>query len=356
MVIALDGTPLTVSTGGIRRYTEELAHALAVEFPGDAIHLVSDQKLRVSFAPPCNLAVHSCAAANLAMRRWWAIGLPLVLRRLGAHIFHGTDFAVPYLPLGPAVMTVHDLSPWRDPRWHHAAGRVRRRTPFLLGLGLATCVITPSEAVRKEAIEFFRIHPDRAYVVPEAASSLFRPVNGRLFAGEYFLYLGPLEPRKNLETLVAAFRVLRTRHDVKLLLAGRERPDFPGIAPEPGIELSGEVADADLPALYSGAVACVYPSLYEGFGLPVVEAMQCGAAVVASRDPALIEVSGGAAIHVDARDVNGWVEAMEALLTRPELVALCRTLSLQRAGQFSWSRTAQKTREVYTAAIRRFRG
>ena len=116
----------------------------------------------------------------------------------------------------------------------------------------------------------------------------------------------------------------------------------------------GEVADSDLPALYSGALACVYPSLYEGFGLPVLEAMQCGALVITSRDPAIVEVSGDAAMHVDAEDTAALVEAMRAVVTNSDGLDDFRQRALARAKQFSWQKTARLTEEVYDAAARAF--
>jgi glycosyltransferase involved in cell wall biosynthesis len=116
----------------------------------------------------------------------------------------------------------------------------------------------------------------------------------------------------------------------------------------------GEVPDSDLPGLYSGALACVYPSLYEGFGLPVLEAMQCGALVIASRDPAILEVSGNAAVHVDAQDTAALAEAMRAVAAFPENFAALRAKALVRAAQFSWQKSARLTREVYGAAARAF--
>jgi alpha-1,3-rhamnosyl/mannosyltransferase len=152
---------------------------------------------------------------------------------------------------------------------------------------------------------------------------------------------------------VAAWRRLRARHEVDLVIAGRRREDGPIIAPEPGLELAGEVTDERLAQLYSGAVALVYPSFYEGFGLPVVEAMQCGTPVIASRDPALVEVAGGAAIHAEAHELEA---AMETLLVDCEQRRRLSDLAAIRAREFSWSRTARLTREVYVEAIRRFHG
>ncbi|MEK7407771.1 MAG: glycosyltransferase family 1 protein [Acidobacteriota bacterium] len=351
MRVALDATPLTLTSGGLRRYTAELSCALAAEFPGDDFVLVSDQLFDLPPAAAClpNLR-RGPGPRNLLERRWWLWGVA----RVRAQVFHGTDFAVPYLPLAPSVLTLHDLSPWLDPGWHHAAGRVRRRAPFLIRLGLATMIVTHCEAVRRAAIERFRLHPGRIVAVPLAASSVFRPVESPPQAAPYFLFAGTLEPRKNLPLLVEAWRAVRKLHQVDLVLAGRRRADFPPLAEQAGLRVLGEAPDEQLPVLYSGALACVYPSLYEGFGLPVLEAMQCGAAVITSRDPAITEVAAGAAVQLDARDTRAWVEALTAA-TNPEWAAAWRARSLARARQFSWSRTARLTREVYDEARRQFR-
>ncbi|HUS05639.1 MAG TPA: glycosyltransferase family 1 protein [Bryobacteraceae bacterium] len=352
MNVALDATPLSVATGGVRRYTEELTRALGLKFPVDRFHLISDQRFRVTREMPGNVSVQAGKTARSLSRRWWTIGLPLELGRLGSDVFHGTDFSVPYLPLRPSVLSLHDLSPWMDPAWHHAAERVRSRTPLLLRLGIATMVITPTEAVRRAAMDRFRLSPSRVVAVPEAASDLFRPVESSP-ARPYFLYVGTLEPRKNIGVMVSAWRLVRESHDVDLVLAGRQREDFPKLTEEPGLRLTGAVPDEALPVLYSGAVAALYPSLYEGFGLPVLEAMRCGCAVVASKDAAIMEVSGGAALHQDAEDVRGWAAAMTSLLTSR---AEWQGRGLRRAAEFTWERTARRTREVYVEAAGRFGG
>lgn len=350
MRIALDATPLTLSSGGLHRYVSELSRALAAEFPEDGYLLVSDQDFPM---PPegANLS-RGGGPRNPLEKRWWFWGLNRELARRRIDVFHGTNFEVPYLPLRPAVLTLHDLSPWLEPAWHANADRVRRRTPYLIGLGLATLIVTPTEAVRRQAIERFRIPPQRIIAVPEAAAASLRPVETRP-ERPYFLYAGALEPRKNIPMLIDAWRAARAEAPVDLVLAGRRREDFPPLAPEPGLVIRGEVAEEELSALYSGALAFVYPSLYEGFGLPVLEAMQCGAAVIASRDPAISEIAGGAAVQIDARDPQEWTEALKAAATRPEWIAGLQAASLDRARQFSWNRTARLTREVYAEAIRR---
>ncbi len=358
MTIAFDATPLAVRTGGVTRYTAELARALARTFPEDHYWLLSDQ----DFAPPSGAMPANLAAGekpqSFADRKWWALGLNREISRRGVEVFHGTDFAVPYSQRVPAVMTLHDLSPWMNRDWQPGAARIRRRTPILLRAELATMVITPSEAVRRAAIERFKLDVNRVVAVPLAASEHFRRVEVPKTEWPYLIFVGTLEPRKNVVRMIDAWREVRKRHDVELVIAGRVRSDFEVPAAESGLRLLGAVPEEQLPALYSGAVACVYPSLYEGFGLPVLEAFQCGALVITSRDPAISEVAAGAAVQADADGPDATrqlVEAMEAVVRAPENFVDLRKRGLRRATEFSWERTARKTREVYVDAIRRFR-
>ena len=354
MQIALDATPLSVPTGGVRRYTAELALALADVQPGDTIWLTSDQPFQLPAPTPGNLR-KSSGPRNALERRWWSFGLQAELSRLRADVFHGTDFAVPYLPIRPSVMTIHDVSPWKDKSWHSRANRIRKRTPTLLRLGLATMTITPSEAVRREVIDWFELSEDRVVAVPLAASALFRPVEPTKADPPFFLYVGTLEPRKNLPRLLQAWRRVRQRHPVDLVLAGRLRSDGPAIEPQPGLTLLGAVPDDQLPALYAGAIACLYPSFYEGFGLPVLEAMQCGAVVIASSDPSIREVACDGAILLDVRDRAAWLDALRSAIAQPEQMRALRQRAIARSAQFSWTKTAKLTKDVYEQAIHRFR-
>jgi glycosyltransferase involved in cell wall biosynthesis len=348
MRVAIEAGSLALSSGGLARYTSELSLALANSFPGDEFYLVSDQPFAMPPKAPANLRKGG-GPRGLLERRWWLWGLPRELARLGADLVHGPDFSVPYLKRRPSVLTLHDLSPWMNPAWHHAARRVRRRTPVLLELGLATMVITPSDNVRRAAIERFRLPPDRVVSIPEAAAHWLRPVPTSPQT-PYFLFVGTIEPRKNLDALMEAWREVRRHHAIDLVIAGRRRADAPEIRPEAGLRFTGEVTDDELPPLYSGALAFVYPSLYEGFGLPVLEAMQCGAPVITSH--AVEEAAGDAAIY--AGTASEIAAAMTALATKPELAGTLRERSLARASEFSWERTAQKTREVYEEARKRF--
>jgi glycosyltransferase involved in cell wall biosynthesis len=352
MRIALDATPLTVASGGARRYVEELTRALCDTFPEDRVWLLCDRKIMLPCERP-NLGA-GAGPRNMLERRWWSWGLQGEISRLGIEVFHGTDFAVPYLPLRPSVMTLHDLSPWLDPAWHTEADRVRRRTPMLLRLGLATMVITPTGAIRRAAIERFHLPPDRVVAVHHAASAAFRPVRPIQHERPYLLYLGTLEPRKNVGLILDLWRELRRDLPIDLVLAGRRRADFAEIPPEEGLEIKGFTPENELPALYSGATACLYPSSYEGFGLPVLEAMQCGALLVASRDPAILEVAEDGAILLDVKDRAEWVKTLRAAVTQPERMRAIRERGLARAREFSWTRTARLTRDVYEQAAERF--
>jgi glycosyltransferase involved in cell wall biosynthesis len=226
---------------------------------------------------------------------------------------------------------------------------------MLLRLGLATMVITPSEAVRRQALERFHLQAGRVVAVAHAASKHFRPVAASREVPPYLLYVGTLEPRKNIHLLLEVWRELRKQYSIDLILAGRRREDFPEIPPEPGLHLAGLAPEEELPQLYSNAVACLYPSYYEGFGLPVLEAMQCGAAVIASNDAAISEVAGEAAVLLDPRDRRAWIHALDSLLANPEQLQALRGKALARAAEFSWTKTAKLTREVYKHAAERFR-
>ena len=348
MRVAIEAASLGLSSGGLARYTGELSLALARCFPDDEYFLCSDQPFRMPPGGASNLK-RGGGPRNSMERRWWLWGMAREMGRLGADLVHGPDFAVPYIPRRPSVLTLHDLSPWMKAGWRPAAQRVRRRTPMLLELGIATMVVTPGEAVRKQAIERFRLRPERVVVVPEAAASWFRPVPAAP-ATPYFLFVGTLEPRKNLPALVEAWREVRRHYPVELVLARRRRADFAALAEEPGLRILGEVPDEALPQLYSGALAFVYPSLYEGFGLPVLEAMQCGACVIVSR--AVAEAAGDAAVY--AETPQELAQAMREVVARPEWRAEMGARSLNRAREFSWERTAQMTHQVYEEARRRF--
>ena len=340
---ALDATPLTLSSGGLLRYVTELSLALAREFPDDIYQLLSDQPFDMPAGSPPNLVR---GPRREHARRWWLWGIRQAMRESGAQLFHGTNFEVPYLGAAPSVLTIHDLSPWRDPAWHDAASRVRRRTPWLVRLRRARMIVTVSEAVRREVISFFDVPSDRVRAIPLAASALFRPIPETTPPTRpFFLFVGTIEPRKNVAALVEAWRGTREQTGADLAIAGRTRADFVPLLPENGLKMLGEVSDAELPRLYSQALAFVYPTHYEGFGLPVLEAMQCGCPVVTSRDPAVTEVSAGAAIHTGG--APELADALCSVAARPDLRAELKSAGLARAAAFSWQATARATRSLY---------
>jgi len=354
VLIALDATPLTISSGGLPRYTTELALALAREFPEDTYYMLSDQPFAMPERAPENL-VRGRQPQSAAERRWWLWGIQHALRDSGAQLFHGTNFEVPYIGSTPAVLTIHDLSPWRDPAWQTSspntdADRVRTRTPWLVRLKRARMIITVSEAIRREVMAHFGVPADRVAAVPLAASVLFRRVAPTSRAQKpFFLLVSTLEPRKNIGALIEAWRASRAETRADLVVAGRNRADCEEIPAEDGLHLLGEVPDEELPQLYSDALAFVYPTHYEGFGLPVLEAMQCGCPVITSHDPAVTEVAGGAAIH--ASTPAEIAEAMKAIAANPRLRNVLSGCGVERAAAFSWRRTARETRAVYHSVL-----
>lgn len=352
MHVAIDATPLTLPSGGARRHTWELSRALAESFPSDVFWLISDQSFPLPAPLPPNLRPGHGPKSYWERTKWWSYGVQREMARLDASVFWGPDFSVPYLPVRPSVLMILDLSPWKFPG---ASNRVRRRTPWLLRLRSATLIMTISGVMRQEIIDFFRVPASRVFSIPLAAGAEFHPTPAPPQERPYFLYVGALESRKNLPIIVDAWRTLRSRHDVDLVLAGRPRPGFPSFPSEPGLHVLGEIPDSQLPSLYTGSIASLYPSLYEGFGLPVLEAMQSGTPVIASRDPAVMEVAGGAAIHCHASTVSQWETAMEALLISPGLRGEWREKGLRRAADFSWRKSARLTRELFDEAIRQFR-
>jgi glycosyltransferase involved in cell wall biosynthesis len=354
MKIALDGMPLASELTGVGHYTFQLARSLAIVAPTDSFDFISPEP-------------------GLLNRRWWSIGLPLYLWRSSFDLFHGTNYEIPFWSRCPSVVTIHDLSLLLHPEAHrqHLVRRARWRLPRMAKS--ATRIITPSESVKREVCETLKINPDKIVVTPEAPRATFKRREGaavaelrqRLGIGKDFvLFVGTVEPRKNLHRLVEGFeRLLRTTSaSPQLVIAGGQgwlMDNFSSVIKEKKLEdricLTGYLEDEDLCALYSSCKAFVYPSLYEGFGLPPLEAMACGAPVITSRIASITETVGTAARLVDPLDVDDLARAIAEMLSDGQQRKHFSEAGAERVKKFTWEQTAIKTLEVYKEAAD-FRG
>jgi glycosyltransferase involved in cell wall biosynthesis len=371
MRIGLDGYPLSEPRTGVGHYTLELARALALAYPSDQFELVSPKPFDGSVTEGESISNLDFVRAKSSSIRghWWSVGLPLHARRASFDVFHGTNFELPLWRGRRTVLTVHDLSALVYPELHQPrlARRARRRLP--LAARLAGAIITPTEAVKLEVCAQFHLKPEKVTAVHEAPRTSFRPLppgetaetRKRLgVEDDFLLFVGTLEPRKNLLTLLKALdQVLRhTSLRPQLVVAGGkgwlmdETFSFINTA---GINerlcLTGYLKDDDLRALYSSCKAFVYPSLYEGFGLPPLEAMACGAPVIASRIPTLQETLGDAAVLIEPVDVDGLAKSIIEIFENDERRQAMISAGPEHAAKFSWAKAAQQTYEVYERVL-----
>lgn len=375
MRIGIDGLPLTEELTGIGHYTLELGSHLALVAPMDEIQIVSPRTYLSSLTwqpeRPANLRLVRSRVSPIT-RHWCSIGLPRYIRRHGIEVFHGTNFEVPLREVCPTVVTIHDLSMilYSHTQERKRVRRAQRRLPLMARA--ATMVITPTESVRREVHEHLQIPLERIVAVPEAARSCFRRLESRQtieartrlgIRHEFLLFVGTVEPRKNLSTLLRAFEEVLQKHGqpVQLVIAGRKGwlvdDLFASLKRSPAAEqiiFTGYLADEDLGALYSSCAALIYPSVYEGFGLPPLEAMACGAPVIASDISAIREVVGAAARLVSPQSTGELTHSIVELLGSVAAKKALSTAGVKRAAEFSWARTAGATRNVYTEARERF--
>lgn len=364
MKIAIDAS--TISTqGGPRAYVLGLLDALLkidrqneyVVFYNDPRHLGRFPSAREIVLP-----------GKSPLPRLWRehVLLPLACRREKIDLLHCPKSAVPYFASCPVVVTLHDLIPITHPETETRAAQLYWRLQIPIAARRASFIITDSEHARREIVAMFGI-PDRQIAVTplgyppamDASPEPIRAADVRRRYGlpdSYILYVGTIQPRKNLDMLIEAYATLRSEGSTqqKLVIVGRKgwlfESLFARIASlglEDDIVFTGFVPDEELSDLYDGASLFVYLSLFEGFGLPPLEAMARGIPVVTSNTTSLPEVVGEAGITVSPRSLDEIVEAMRCILTDDALAEKLRQAGKQRARQFSWERTARETMAIY---------
>jgi glycosyltransferase involved in cell wall biosynthesis len=373
MHVVLDARYIARRQSGVGAYTQRLITGLAT----------IDQRNRytclVAAAGP-GLPVHQANVAASPTRvsfedhlrgDLWLLGyLPFRLRALRADVYHGPAVFLPHVKLGyRTVVTIHDLVSFRFPETVPRKYSLYMRLMTRLAARSADGIIAVSHATKADLVQTLRVAPDKIVVIHEAVGPEFaRPlppesvdaaVRRYGLARPYCLFVGNLEPRKNLPGLIEAFGEVRRRlgsggRSVQLVLVGTRAWLHTGIfraVEEHGLRdavvFTDYVPIEDLPALYAGATCFVFPSLYEGFGLPVLEAMAAGAPVIAARAGSIPEVAGDAALLIDARVPGELATAMEAVLTDARLRERLVDRGRARAAMFEWNRVARQTLAVY---------
>jgi alpha-1,3-rhamnosyl/mannosyltransferase len=317
MRVGLDVSPLVQTQAGTARYIRGL--------------LGHNDYERLGFGGPSRLST----VARDAL--WYPLVLPRAARKRNLDVLHCPTFRGPVRSATPLVVTVLDLAVLRHPGTFNQWTRRYSRLAVPRVVRAARIVIAISEFTRRELVDLLRVPEEKIRVVPVAIGPSFT-TEGAKAPGDYVLAVGTLEPRKNLGAAQQAAR----RLGVELRVVGAQ--GWGGVAVDGWL---GRVSDEELAALYRGARCLVYPSLYEGFGIPILEAMACGTPVVTSSGGATEEVAGGAAVLVDPRDPAAVAAGIEqAVARRDELVSH----GIERAREFTWERVAAETWRVYEQA------
>ncbi len=376
MKVALNASQLLSPLTGIGQYTLNLARALRG---------LNEIDLEFFYSRAWNRELKAVPSRRVAflkplIKRWVPFPYELSrkiqqraftggIKRFRPDLYHEPSF-LPFRFDGPTVITVHDLSWVRFPETHPPA-RVRIMNKLLPpAIERASHVLVPSEFVRAELIGHYGVQPSKVTTTLEAPREIFRPrpIEQRratlarygLKDESYFLCVGTLEPRKNVDVALRAHALLPQplRGRVPLVLVGmhgwltsRLEREMKLPADRGELVTPGYVTDEDLADLYSGACALLYPSIYEGFGLPPLEAMACGAPVIMSNASSLPEVGGAAAVMHDPHNVDALHLAMRRLIEDPQFRRERSAASLQRAAQFSWDRCARETLTVYKSTL-----
>lgn len=354
MRVAFDCGPLLDPPTGVGRYVDELGRALEAS----GIELVRYAvALRGS---PETIGGHSIRRlrlpAKVARVAWRRLGRPAIESLVGdVGVVHATNFVLPALARTPGVVTIHDLSFFRDDTFPGGA-RLRELVPW--SLERASVVITPTRAVADELVEL-GIADERIAVTPEGiaphffgAGPLSQLALGRMgIPGPFILALGTIEPRKNLPRLLAAWDSVRDELEGWRLVIAGPKGWGEKLRTTEGVMLLGRVGDETLPGLLASAEIFCYPSLYEGFGLPPLEAMAAGTCAVVGTYEAAPEVLGDAAVLVDPTDIEALATSLRSLAGDADTRRRLAMAGRARALSFTWERTARLTVAAYQQAM-----
>jgi glycosyltransferase involved in cell wall biosynthesis len=359
--VGIDGRAFSSPAAGIRRYLEGLVPALLDLADAPELVALGGQDALI---PPgvghVDEPPHPPTNAG-----WTLVGIPRAASRARVDLIHAPAYTAPFWAGVPTVVTVHDVSYERHPEWYPYRRDWLRRAFYRRSARAANHVLTVSEFSAGEIADAYGIPRQRITVAALGVSSRFAPASQGPpcalpveVALPFVLHVGDLHERRNLATVLDAVIAARRHFGVlpalSLVLAGVDRGIAAGlcaIAAEAGAEDAvvplGPVGEAELHLLYRCASALVYPSRYEGFGLPLIEAMAAGTPVIASRAGSIPEVAGEAAILLDPDDTPGWTDAIARVVNDDRLRARLRECGLARAAAFTWSRTARTTMDVY---------
>lgn len=368
MHIAFDGTTLRPERTGVGYYTEHLLRHAAAQTVDDNLTVISNTSVDLTTPLPPHVKT-LVAASRLPRLLWMQTHAPRLLRRINADVVHFTNGMLPLASPVPTVVTIHDMSLTMYPAFHPMRRVLLNRPLVNLAARRADAIITVSEAAKRDIVRLYGLDPCRVHVVHEAAAPSFRVMRDPFelqrvrerygLAERFILYVGTIEPRKNLPKLIEAFARRRVAGDLphQLVCAGPYgwlsadiESQIDRLRVRDAVRFTGYVPFDDLPALYNLAEMFVFPSVYEGFGLPVIEAMACGTPVVIGRVAALQEVAGDAAECVDPLSVESLGDAIVTLARSRERREDLTRRGLARALGFSWSRAASETLNVYRHA------
>jgi glycosyltransferase involved in cell wall biosynthesis len=369
--IAIDATSVPPRPAGAGVYAIELVRAMVEHDRRDGYALFTRGAWADAMTTgKANWRIERVAAGSRSARlAWEQAQLPGALGRLGIDVLHSTHHTLPLVGVRcKRVVTIHDVTFFRIPDRYPPARRLYMQTLTRLAARAADAIIVPSNTVRDDVVRVLRVPASKVTAVYEAAGAQYRPipldaaeavVHEYGIDGPYVLSVGSLEPGKNRGRLIRAMRELRDAGiDYRLVVVGQKawkyEVDF-ALVDELGmrdrVQFLGYVKDEHLPALYRVATAFAFPSLYEGFGLCVIEAMACGTPVLTSSISATAEVAGDAALLVDPLSVGAIRDGLRELLTdagrRADLAARGRA----RAAEFSWRRAADETHALYSRIV-----